>query len=101
MPDQQEAVDGSPEHTPDFDLLHYDVIHEDNWAEYQAKGYEPIGDFYPKRLDMMRNVFGAHNLYTGDAWDYDEGRPLRHKPGSSIYTSPEGIRHSAEMSRHE
>jgi hypothetical protein len=99
MADSEMRSSEQADHTPNFEMPHHDAIHEDNWAEYQAKGFEPVSDVKAEHLDAMQNIYGAHNLYTGDAYDDDAGRPLRHKPGGSIYTSPEGLRHAAEMRR--
>ncbi len=85
--------------TPNFEMPHHDAIHEDNWPEYEARGFEPIPDVSMSSLQGMRNIYGAHNVYTGDAYDGDAGRPLRHKPGGGLYTSPEGLKHAAEMRR--
>ena len=89
------------DYIPNFDVLRRDVIHEENWPEYEAQGFDPVGDLHERRLDMMRNVFGAEHVYTGDTWDEEAGRPLRHKPGGSIYISGEGQRLAAEQSRRE
>lgn len=99
MADNETNTDEQAEHTPDFEMPHYDAVHEDNWAEYQAKGFEPVSGVEIEHLDAMRNIYGRHNLYTGDAYDDEAGRPLRHKPGASIYVSPEGLRHADEMRR--
>jgi hypothetical protein len=87
------------DYVPNFEL-HRDVIREDNWADYEAKGFT---EFFPYRcendLSFARTVCGIEHVYTGDAYDYDAGRPLRHKPGRSIYTDPEGRTNSSRTMR--
>lgn len=75
------------EYVPNFILPKHDVIHEDNWAEYEAKGFVPSID----TLHSAQLWAGTKNAYTGDAYDWKAHRPLRHKPGKSVYLSPEGV----------
>jgi len=101
MADSETNTGNQSKYTPDFDILRRDVVHEENWPEYEAQGFISLGDLHERRLDMMRNVFGTEHVYTGDAWDEEELRPLRHKPGRSIYVSLEGRKLAAEKSREE
>lgn len=82
-----------PGHTPDWELPKHDAITEANWAEYEAQGFVPV----PERLSGAQNHYGAENVYTGDEWDADAGRPLRHKPGKTVYVNPAGLKHGEEM----
>src|ERR1700729_3104093 len=84
--DEVDTGQGS-EYTPNFELSHRDVIHEDNWSEYEAMGFRPV----PEPFGSGQAMYGVENIYSGDAYDYDARRPLRHKPGTSMYTSPEGL----------
>jgi hypothetical protein len=95
MSEQPEGTGGKPGYDPDFELPHHGVIREDNWTEYQAKGYVPV----PEDLKGAQNVFGTEHVFTGDAYDPDEERPLRHKPGVGVYVDPEGLKHWEEKKR--
>jgi hypothetical protein len=99
MPDNETSSAGDTSNDPNFEMPYHDAIHESNWPEYEARGFEPITDVDIEHLDAMRNIYGSHNVYTGDSFSDEEGRPLRHKPGKSMYVSPEGIRQAAEMRR--
>jgi hypothetical protein len=91
MPDREPAPDGTSD--PNFVLVRINAIHEDNWPEYEAQGFVPLKpidrpDPDPTafgELDITRSVHGDANIYTGDAWDEQAGRPLRHKPGGTMY----------------
>jgi hypothetical protein len=101
MADNEKGAGDHSDYTPDFELPYRDVVHEDNWSEFEAKGLEPIGDDIESRADAMRKIFGTHHVYTGDAWDEDAGRPLGNKPGGSVYVSAEGRKHAVETSRRQ
>lgn len=77
------------DHEPDFTFPHHDVVHEDNWEEFRAKGWVAV----PEELKGAQAYFGTENVYTGDAYDVDADRPLRHKPGVGVYVTPEGLKH--------
>jgi hypothetical protein len=100
MNEQQSPGDG--EHstgagqTPDFELPRHDAIREGSWAEYEAKGFVPT----PFDFDYAQGVYGPEHVYSGDEFSWAEGRPLRHKPGTGVYVSPEGIRLASER-KHE
>lgn len=75
-------------HESNFEMPNHGAIREDNWPEYEAQGFENmIG-----KLDSIQALYGAQYVFTGDEFDDDENRPLRHKPGIGIYVSGEGIR---------
>lgn len=83
------------EYSPDFILAHRDVIHEETWGEWEAQGFFPVitidvSNVPPSLFSLMQDIYGAENVYTGDAYDKRERRPLRHNPGYSIYSSPAG-----------
>lgn len=87
-----------PEYEPDFTLPKIDAITEENWPEYEARGFEPRSAHAldPEKgkwsaLELARDFYGIEHVYTGDAFDEQAGRPLRHKPGKSVYVSPEGM----------
>jgi hypothetical protein len=86
--DHETQISADTNHSPDFELPRHDAIHEDNWAEYQAQGFLPV----PEDLKSTQNICGIENVFTGDSYDYDTGRPLRHKPGSTVYVSPAGLK---------
>jgi hypothetical protein len=99
MSDDRETPTGASAYTSDFELPRHDVIHEDNWPEYQARGFRPVRDVRkdePETIDYIQSVYGVEHVYTGDAYSYDEDRPLRNKPGMTIYVSPEGRKQGAE-----
>jgi hypothetical protein len=92
---------------PNFEF-HHDVIREDNWTEYEARGFTPdAGRRVINQRDILREVqvsrgvFGLHNVYTGDAWDDEAGRPLRHKPGKSVYIDVQGRLADKKASSHQ
>lgn len=94
------------EYSPDFVLAHRDAIHESDWADWEAQGYSPIitieaSDMSPDILNITQDVYGVEHVYTGDAYDSVAGRPLRHKPGYSIYTHPDGRAKAKEWSREQ
>lgn len=93
MTTEQTRPDSGSEHTPDWELPKHNAITEANWAEYEAQGFVPV----PERLSHAQNHYGAENVYTGDEWDADAGKPLRHKPGKTVYVNPAGLKHGEEM----
>lgn len=95
MTDMQESGTYSAEE-PDFVLPQHDAISEDNWAEYEARGF---GIAVGYDLAAAQRHFGVEHVYTGEAYDWQAGRPLRHKPGSTIYVDPEGLAIGAEKKR--
>jgi hypothetical protein len=70
------------------------VIREDNWPEYEARGF-----FHLARgtYEEAQASLGAANVYIGDAWDDEAGRPLRHKPGTSFYSNDDGVDYAFEL----
>jgi hypothetical protein len=86
-----EFTESLPDDGPDFDLPHRDAIHEDNWAEFEAKGFGVATGWSLTDLAAAERWFGIEHVYTGDAFDRDQNRPLRHKPGMAIYVDPEGL----------
>ncbi len=91
-----EASGQGHEYEPNFELTHHGAIREDNWAEYEAKGFQPVEDL---GLRFVQGFYGVEHVYTGDAYDEKAARPLRHKPGTGIYVSPEGLAVGAEAVR--
>jgi hypothetical protein len=94
---------------PNFVRVRRGVITEGNWPEYQAKGFvflenqqEPSDATHHSRVEFDEKFFGAKNVYTGHAFDLDEGRPLAHKPGLGIYAGPDADEYLvAEWSREQ
>jgi hypothetical protein len=80
------------------------VITEENWPEYQSQGFRAL-DISPADPNDARAMGKARGeagywfgkYYTGHAYDRDEGRPLRHKPGVSMYVDPEGIQYYGQQ----
>lgn len=74
-----------------------DAVREDNWEEYKSKGFGVLwpsidrDDYGERVVTYAQWEFGTGNVYTGDSYDDEAGRPLRHKPGMGIYVSPEGV----------
>jgi hypothetical protein len=96
MADQKETPADEPEHTPDFELPRHGAISEDTWPEYQARGFQPIYNAADDkelvlRLRLTQGGYGTEHVYTGDAYDETEQRPLRHKPGIGVYVDPDGL----------
>lgn len=86
---------GETDYNPNFVLPKRDVITEENWPEFAARGFEATHPSYdpehPAALDGARALFGIEHVYTGDAYDEEQGRPRRDLPGKGIYVSPEGM----------
>lgn len=101
MADQKETPADEPEHTPDFELPRHGVIREDNWPTYQARGFRPLWNDDSSTLSdgFAQSLYGTAHVYTGDAYDEEEQRPLRHKPGVGIYSDPDGVTFHAEQQR--
>lgn len=80
------------DYVPDWVQGHQGAVHEGNWAEFEAKGFRPLSPVfdYPGGLESAQSIYGTEHVYTGDRYDRAAGRPLRHKPGTSIYIDPEG-----------
>jgi hypothetical protein len=102
MPDKEPAPSKASD--PNFVLPRFNAIHEGNWAEYEAQGFvpfEPIDRPDPPVSDELastQDFYGKANVYTGDAWDVQAGRPLRHKPGATVYVRIEaGEERTAEV----
>jgi hypothetical protein len=91
---------GESGYEPNFELSRRGVIREDNWPAYLANGFfvtlqVDAAEDLPEQLKWMQDIYGGEYVYTGDAWDYLEERPLRHKPGIGIYVDPEGLKNVA------
>jgi hypothetical protein len=95
MTDHEEHAGDSTGYVPDFERPNLGAIREDNWAEYEVQGFRPIAE----DLSSAQLLYGTENVFTGDAYDYDARRPLRHKPGTYVYVSPEGFKLAAEKHR--
>lgn len=85
---------------PNFVLPHREVVREDNWAEYEVGGFSVLWESIDPEdslglVSVARHEFGMANVFTGDAYDNDAGRPLRHKPGMGVYVSPDGVAYRA------
>jgi hypothetical protein len=80
------------DYRPDFELPRHGTIREDNWLEYEALGFRPV----PEPLGWAQSWYGVEHVYTGDTYDYREGRPLRHMSGQGVYVDPEGLAHGVE-----
>jgi hypothetical protein len=89
-PQGDESQRRQQDREPNFTLPRHGVIREDNWAEYEAQGFRPV----PEDEKSAGNYYGVANVYTGDAYDWDAERPLRHKPGVGVYTNAAGLEHS-------
>ncbi len=81
----------------DFELSHRDVIREDNWQEYVAQGFIPV----PEPYELAQIFYGIPNVYTGEGYDYAEGRPLRHAPDDGVYTNRDGLEYMQALLRDE
>jgi len=88
---QKEHPNDPADHEPDFVLPHLGVVREENWAEFAAKDFGIAIGSSPIDLDAAQRWFGIEHVYTGDAFDWDENRPLHHKPGMTIYVDSEGM----------
>jgi hypothetical protein len=83
---------------PEFVLPHRKAVTEANWAEWEAKGVRPLPPFeavidanLAGDFDAAQGLAGIENVWTGDAFDLEAGRPLADKPGTGIYVTEEGI----------
>lgn len=96
-----ETTDATTNYEPNFSMPERDSddeaerrrVREDNWPEYCAKGFVPV----PETLGDAMFCYGVENVYTGDPFDFDANRPLRHKPAAeaeiTVYVSPAGLAH--------
>lgn len=90
-------MDGSPgrEHEPNFTMPNRDIIREDNWEEYADQGFIARWGVWATDRELLSALMaaesrhGAQNVFTGEAFDLDEGRPLRNQPGKSVYIHPD------------
>lgn len=92
-----QPVPPQPGNEPNFERPLRDVISEANWPEFQAKGFvflenqaDTRDETVASRVDEAVRFFGRTNVYTGDAYDWHEQRPLANMPGLGIYIGPEG-----------
>ena len=101
MAESNAAPADEPEHTPDFELPRHGAITEDNWPEYQARGFVWLwnGDDSTLSVRFAQSCYSAAHVYIGDAYDDDEQRPLRHQPGVGFYSDPDGLKFRAEQQR--
>lgn len=92
------AANEQSNHAPDFELPRHGAIREHNWSEYQASGFQPVfnSDGSTLSLNFAQALYGVEHIYTGDPYDDDAQRPLQYKPGTGIYTDPEGLKLIAE-----
>lgn len=95
QPNSSQDVD--PGYSPDFELSHRGVIREDNWQEYVAQGFIPV----PEPYELAQIFYGIPNVYTGDGYDYAEGRPLRHASDDGVYTNQDGLEYMQALLRDE
>jgi hypothetical protein len=90
---------------PNFTLPHFDAITESNWEEYNDQGFGVLwADIEEPKLfeslwETAKRQYGVANVFSGDAFDFDSERPLRHKPGTAIYVSPAGFQYKEEYDR--
>lgn len=98
MAEINQDLSDTDEPNPNFVLPRYDAITEENWSEHQAQGFVPVVE----SLKFAQAYYGTENVYTGNKWDADAGKPLRHKPGKTVYVSPAGLKRAAEdpVARH-
>jgi hypothetical protein len=95
MPDSPSNPPEHTDYTPDFELPRHGAIREDNWAQFQARGFRPvIGG-----LGFAQVIYGVEHVYTGDPYDYMEERPLHHRPGIGVYADPDGLTRGEEWMR--
>lgn len=94
------------EYEPNFVFSHKDAIREDNWGEFAAQDIRPVftaGRDYDARLlkgmiaSAQNRYGGPGNVYTGDVFDIEAQRPLRHKPGRQIYVTPAGFEYAQQQ----
>jgi hypothetical protein len=66
---------------PDWVMPYIDAVSEENWAEYEANGFEvldlPNGVDPALLLPFVRRQYGTRNVFTGQSYDASAGRPLR------------------------
>jgi hypothetical protein len=94
MTDSKENATDPADHTPNFELPLRGAIREDNWAEYEARGFQPVRNTSGSalELDYAQSHYGVEHVYTGDSYDDEAARPLQHKPGTGLYVDPEGLK---------
>lgn len=94
------------EYEPNF-LFREKTILEANWADWQARGFSPERDIsgddvVGDALEIATEFYGLGNVLVGDAWDDGAQRPLRLKPGATLYVNEAGRESVRRMlSEHE
>jgi hypothetical protein len=86
----------------DFTRPNIDAVTEENWQELAAEGISVLAPCLddktlPAYLQYAQSMWGVAHVLTGDAFDENEQRPLRLKPGHGIYVRPEGRQYFEEL----
>jgi hypothetical protein len=95
-------VHSSPEGgTPgaEFILPRRDVVHPENWVEWQEKGFvwrrnaslepdETALTTAGKAKGLLERDIGLDNVVTGDPFDRDAGHPVRREGEYGVYWRP-------------
>jgi len=97
----------SESNEPDFLFGGNRVVSEAEWEQLHASGIENVYESldeadteqFRRVLAREREIFGAENVLLGDAFDAKSGRPLRHKPGTGVYATPEGLEREQELAK--
>jgi len=90
------------EYEPDFVLSRYDAINEGNWPEYQRQGFVVVEPYVAneeldRRLKWHQTSLGVANVYTGEPFDPEAGRPAPNPEGRGIYAHPNGDAYSRRL----
>ncbi|MGD0197232.1 MAG: hypothetical protein ABSC56_04915 [Solirubrobacteraceae bacterium] len=102
---KHQAVPAGGEPGKEYVFPNLDAVTEDNWQELVAQGVtvldpciedEPL---FKASLTLLQSTWGTGNVLTGDAFDEEEQRPLRLKPGRGIYVRREGQAYHDEFRR--
>jgi hypothetical protein len=93
-----------PEPDTGFDIASAERVGEDNWESLRAEGFRAHTTLSQEQMDRLDRIptsrspvyllmkqFGINHVLTGDAFDLESDRPLRHMPGMTIYVRGEPI----------
>lgn len=90
------------EYEPPSVLSNRDAINEDNWAEHERQGFVAVDpyvsdDQLEELLGFRQAMFGADNVFTGQPYDAEVGKPTYRDGGKGIYTNPAGMARWEEL----
>jgi hypothetical protein len=100
-----EAPAEQSSHDPDLLPPGHNLITQANWEELRAtQGFQMLMEQVDldtpegqRSLKNWQRLYGPEYIYVGSAFEWDERRPVDHKPGVGIYVNREGQRRAGEL----